>query len=167
MPIHVENWFLDENGNLLAWIPHVTHTSSFYSTMRHCYTGQTKSSHQYTNSEDGITIVDGISIEYEYKIPLTQIKQRKVKWQWHGLYTDIVIEFNIEQHCQEYENIRPPMEKQSLKEINDIIAKLNIEKYFPHNFRVSEGMVLCQFCGEFLADIKKTNYLPGCNGMKG
>lgn len=148
----LEKWHLAENGSLTAWIPHAQHVSNAYLPMRPCYTGETQCSH-----------VDGISIEYGYIIPLTQIKQRKVKWKWEGLYDDnLLIEFNIEQHQQEALNSKHD-QRQTLKEINEIIAKLNTEKYIPHNFRISEGIVLCQHCGELLADLKKTTFVvKGC-----
>ena len=160
MAIQVGKWHLAENGTLSAWIPHTQHVSQAYSPLKSCYTNQTKSSHLY-DVLDGISVVDGITIEYAYTIPLTQLKQRKVKWQWQGLYGDVVIEFNIEQHEQEDINSKPE-QRQSLKDINDIIAKLNAEKYVPHNFRISEGIVLCQHCGELLSDLKKTTGGKGC-----
>ena len=160
MAILVGKWHLAENGTLSAWIPHTQHVSQAYLPLKACYTSQTKSSHLY-DVHDGISIVDGITIEYAYTIPLTQLKQRKVKWQWQGLYGDLVVEFNIEQHEQEDINSKPE-QRQSLKDINDIIAKLNAEKYVPHNFRISEGIVLCQHCGELLSDLKKTTFSKGC-----
>jgi len=163
MAILVGKWHLAENGTLSAWIPHAQHISQAYLPLKPCYTSQTKSSHLY-DVHDGISIVDGISIEYMYILPLTQLKQRKVKWQWQGLYGNIVIEFNIEQHEQEDINSKPE-QRQTLKEINDIIAKLNAEKYIPHNFRISEGIVLCQHCGELLSELKKTTGGKGCYNL--
>ena len=160
MVIQVEKWHLAENGSLTAWIPHTQHVSQEYLSLRPCYTEQTQSSHLY-NVHDGISIVDGISIEYAYTIPLTQLKQRKMKWQWQGLYGDLVVEFNIEQHLHEDSNSKHE-QKQTLQQINDIITKLNAEKYVPHNFRISEGIVLCQHCGELLSDIKKNTGVKGC-----
>jgi|GEM_PF-7067379 len=160
MVIQVEKWHLAENGSLTAWIPHTQHVSHAYLPLRPCYTEQTHSSHLY-NVHDGISIVDGINIEYAYTIPLTQLKQHKMKWQWQGLYGDLVVEFNIEQHLHEDSNSKPE-QKQTLQQINDIIAKLNAEKYVPHNFRISEGIVLCQHCGELLADLKKNTKGKGC-----
>ena len=167
--IQLEKWYLAENGDISAWVPQKLHTSKLYSGLRTsqlkpCYTGKTNGIQQYKTSVDGLSVVDGIAIEYQYIIPLTQLKQRKVKWQWQGLYdNEHVVEFNIEQHMQEYkEEVR-----QTLKEINDIIAKLNEPpkvKHLLHNFRLSEGVVLCQQCGEFLTVLKKekTNVLPPC-----
>jgi hypothetical protein len=93
-----------------------------------------------------------------------------VKWKWQGLYANTytyIIEFNYETHRQEQENA--PMHEQTLLDINEIILKLNTppkEKYQPHNFRLSEGIVLCQHCGEFLAALRKekTDKLPSCLG---
>ena len=156
--ILIKKWHLAANGNITTWVPHNKHNSVTYAPLNACYTGHT----------NGYSTANGIMVDYEYTIPLTQIKKRKVKWQWQGLYTnkndkDLIIEFNIEQHIQE-EIYSKPDQKQSLKEINDIINKLNepvLKKYQPHNFRFSEGIVLCQQCGEFLADLKKAN-LPSC-----
>jgi hypothetical protein len=164
--IQLEKWYLAENGDISAWVPQKVHTSELYSSqLRPCYTGKTNGIQQYSTSADGLSVVDGIAIEYQYIIPLTQLKQRKVKWQWQGLYNNaIVVEFNIELHMQEYKQ----EQRQTLKEINDIITKLNEPpkaKHMLHHFRVSEGHVLCQHCGEFLADLKKekkTDVLPGC-----
>jgi hypothetical protein len=161
MAIQVEKWHLAADGSLSAWIPHTQHVSPAYLSLRPCYTGQTQSSHLY-NVHDGISIVDGISIEYMYTLPLTELKQRKVKWQWQGLYgTDVIIEFNIEQHLPEDSSSKPE-QKQTLQQINAIIAKLNAEKYVPHHFRISEGIVLCQHCGELLSELKKTTGGKGC-----
>ena len=160
MAIQVGKWHLAADGSLSAWIPHTQHISKPYLPLKVCYTGQTQSLHLY-EVVDGISLVDGISIEYMYILPLTQLKQRKVKWQWQGLYGELVIEFNLEQHIQENINSKPD-QNQTLKDINDIIAKLNVEKYIPHNFRISEGIVLCQHCGELLSDLKKTTFSKGC-----
>jgi hypothetical protein len=163
----IEKWHLAENGIITAWVPQKLHTSNLYSALRTsplkpCYTGKTNGIQLYSTSDDGISVVDGISIEYEYSIPLTQLKQRKVKWQWQGLYdTHLVIEFDIEKHIQEYKD----GQSQTLQQINDIIKKLNEPpktEYYPHNFRLSEGIVLCQQCGELLADLKKTTFGKGC-----
>jgi hypothetical protein len=166
MAIQVGKWHLAENGTLSAWIPHTQHVSQIYLPLKACYTGQTQSSHLYEyDVNNGISVVDGITIEYAYTIPLTQLKQRKVKWQWQGLYVaDVVIEFNIEQHIQEDSNSKPE-QRQTLKEINELIAKLNAEKYVPHNFRISEGIVLCQHCGELLSELKKTTGGKGCYNL--
>jgi hypothetical protein len=155
----VEKWHLAENGSITAWVPQKLHTSSLYSALRTsplkpCYTGKTNG----VNSTEGQPQTD--DIEYEYTIPLTELKQRKVKWQWQGIYEDVIVEFGIEQHIYEYTY----QEKQTYKQINDIINKLNEppKAYYPHNFRLSEGVVLCQQCGEFLSDIKKTTFRKGC-----
>jgi hypothetical protein len=157
MAILLEKWHLAENGSITAWVPQKLHTSSLYSALRTSplYTGKTNGVH----SDDGRSAVDGLCIEYQYIIPLTQLKQRKVKWQWQGFYEDIILEFGIEQHIYEYTY----QEKQTLKQINDIINKLNEppKAYYPHNFRLSEGVVLCQQCGEFLSDLK-TTFRKGC-----
>lgn len=151
--IHIKKWHLAPNGNITTWVPHNKHNSLTFKALNECYTGHT----------NGYSTGNGIMIDYEYTIPLTQIKKRKVKWQWQGLYKDLIIEFNIEQHVQEDLHSKPD-QQQTLKEITDIINKLNEpvqQKYQPHNFRLSEGIVLCQHCGEFLADLKKAN-LPSC-----
>ena len=156
--ILIKKWHLAANGHITSWVPHNKHNSVTYEPLNKCYTGHT----------NGYSTQDGIMVDYEYTIPLTQIKKRKVKWQWQGLYTnkndnDIIIEFNIDQHIQE-EMYSKPDQNQTLKEINDIINKLNepiIKKYQPHNFRLSEGIVLCQHCGELLTELKKAN-LPSC-----
>ena len=161
MAIVLEKWHLAENGSITAWLMHTEHVSSKYTVLKKCYTGKTNSSHVY-GTVDGRSVVAGVSIIYEYTIPLTQLKKRDVKWHWEGKYNDLVIEFNIEQHCQETSEDN----KQTLKQINDIIAKLNEPpkaKYQPHNFRLSEDIVLCQHCGEFLSELKKTNF-PACLG---
>jgi hypothetical protein len=166
--IQLEKWHLADNGSITGWVPQKLHTSDLYSALRTsplkaCYTGKTNGIQLHNTSDDGFSIVDGLTIEYQYSIPLTQLKQRKVKWQWQGLYNDIIVEFNIEQHIYEYTY----EQKQTLKEINDIITKLNEPpkaKYLLHNFRLSECIILCQNCGELLADLKKrkTDYLPPC-----
>ncbi len=156
--ILIKKWHLAANGNITTWVPHNKHNSMTYAPLNACYTGHT----------NGYSTDNGIMVDYEYTIPLTQIKKRKVKWQWQGLYTnkndkDLIVEFNIEQHIQE-EIYSKPDQRQTLKEINDIINKLNEpiqKKYQPHNFRLSEGIVLCQQCGEFLTELKKAN-LPSC-----
>ncbi len=156
--ILIKKWHLAPNGNITTWVPHTIHNSVTYAPLIKCYTGHT----------NGYSTENGIMVDYEYTIPLTQIKKRKVKWQWQGLYTnkndkDLIIEFGIEQHIQE-EFYSKPDQNQTLKEINDIIDKLNepiIKKYQPHNFRLSEGIVLCQHCGELLTELKKAN-LPSC-----
>ncbi len=157
--ILIKKWHLAPNGNITTWVPHTIHNSVTYAPLIKCYTGHT----------NGYSTANGIMVDYEYTIPLTQIKKRKVKWQWQGLYTnkndnDLIVEFNIEQHIQE-EIYSKPDQNQSLKEINDIINKLNepiIKKYQPHNFRLSEGTILCQHCGELLADLKTTAIGKGC-----
>ncbi len=151
--ILIKKWHLAPNGNITTWVPHTIHNSVTYAPLIKCYTGHT----------NGYSTANGIMVDYEYTIPLTQIKKRKVKWQWQGLYNDLIIEFNIEQHIQE-EFYSKPDQRQTLKEINDIINKLSepiIKKYQPHNFRLSEGIVLCQHCGELLTELKKVN-LPSC-----
>jgi hypothetical protein len=156
--ILIKKWHLASNGNITTWVPHNKHNSLTFKALNACYTGHT----------NGYSTGNGIMIDYEYTIPLTQLKKRKVKWQWQGLYTnkndkDIIIEFNIEEHVQEDLHSKPD-QQQTLKEITDIINKLNEpiqQKYQPHNFRLSEGIVLCQHCGEFLTDLKKAN-LPSC-----
>ena len=154
--IQLEKWYLDENGDITGWVPQQLHTSDLYSALRtsplkDCYTGKTNGVQLY--SDDGKSAVNGICIEYQYTIPLTQLKQRKVKWQWQGTYNGIIVEFNIENHIQEYKEV----ERQTLQQIIDIIKKLNEPPtYYPHNFRISEGIVLCQQCGELLSDLKKT-----------
>ena len=151
--ILIKKWYLAANGNITTWVPHTIHNSVTYAPLNKCYTGHT----------NGYSTANGIMVDYEYTIPLTQLKQRKVKWKWQGMYNEICIEFNLEQHIQE-EFYSKPDQKQSLKEINDIINKLNepiIKRYQPHNFRLSEGIVLCQQCGEFLTELKKAN-LPSC-----
>jgi len=167
--ILLEKWYLAENGSITAWVPQKLHTSNLYSGLRTsplkpCYTGKTYSSHLYSTSVDGHSVVDGLSIEYEYCIPLTHLKQRKVKWQWQGYYANILVEFGIEQHIQEHKTDQ----RQTLQQIIDIIKKLNEPPKAPHrshNFRLSEGIVLCQQCGEFLVDLKKNAlYLPSCLG---
>jgi hypothetical protein len=157
--ILIKKWHLAGNGNITTWVPHNKHNSKTYAPLNACYTGHT----------NGYSTENGIMVDYEYTIPLTQLKQRKVKWQWQGLYTnkndkDIIIEFNLEQHVQE-EITSKPDQMQSLKEINDIINKLNEPPktiYVPHNFRISEGIVLCQHCGELLSELKKTSPGKGC-----
>ena len=157
--ILIKKWHLAANGNITTWVPHNKHNSKTYAPLNACYTGHT----------NGYSTENGIMVDYEYTIPLTQLKQRKVKWQWQGLYTnkndkDIVIEFNIEQHVQE-EITSKPDQMQSLKEINDIINKLNEPPkaiYIPHNFRISEGTVLCQHCGGLLSELKATGLGKGC-----
>ena len=156
--ILIKKWHLAPNGNITTWVPHTIHNSVTYAPLIKCYTGHT----------NGYSTENGIMVDYEYTIPLTQIKKRKVKWQWQGLYTkndkDLIVEFGIEQHIQE-EFYSKPDQNQTLKEINDIIDKLNepiIKKYQPHNFRLSEGIVLCQHCGELLADLKTTALGKGC-----
>ena len=152
--ILIEKWHLAANGNITTWVPHSKHNSVTYAALNTCYTGHT----------NGYSTENGIMVDYEYTIPLTQLKQRKVKWQWQGLYKDIIIEFNLEQHVQE-EITSKPDQIQSLKEINDIINKLNEPPkaiYIPHIFRISEGTVLCQHCGELLSDLKKTSPGKGC-----
>jgi len=159
--ILIKKWHLAPNGNITTWVPHTIHNSVTYAPLNKCYTGHT----------NGYSTANGIMVDYEYTIPLTQIKKRKVKWQWQGLYTnkndkDLIVEFNIEQHIQE-EIYSKPDQMQSLKEINDIINKLNEpvqKKYQPHNFRLSEGIVLCQQCGEFLSDLK-TTFGKGCANL--
>ena len=169
--ILLEKWYLGADGCITAWVPHILHTSKLYAALRtsplkDCYTGKTHGSHVYETTIDGLSAVNGITVEYEYSIPLTNLKQRKLKWQWQGLYKNMVIDFNLEQHIQETNGHHD--QNQTLKEITDIIAKLNEPpkvKYQLHHFRVSEGLVLCQHCGEFLADLKKekkTDVLPGC-----
>jgi len=162
--ILLEKWHLAANGDITAWVPQVLHNSKPYAELKACYTGRTYGSQVYDISIDGLNAVNGISIDYEYCIPLTHIKQRKVKWQWQGLYDNkVVIEFNIEQHIQETNH--KAVQMQTLKELIEIITKLNEPKYRLHNFRLSEGIVLCQHCGELLADLKKekkTDVLPGC-----
>ncbi len=156
--IIINKWHLAPNGNITTWVPHNKHNSLTFKPLNACYTGHT----------NGYSTGNGIMIDYEYTIPLTQLKKRKVKWQWQGLYTnkndkDVIIEFSIEEHVQEDLHSKPD-QRQTLKEITDIINKLNEpvqQKYQPHNFRLSEGIVLCQHCGEFLADLKKAN-LPSC-----
>ena len=151
--ILIKKWHLAANGNITSWVPHNKHNSVTYEPLNKCYTGHT----------NGYSTENGIMVDYEYTIPLTQIKKRKVKWQWQGLYKDLIIELNIDQHIQE-EMYSKPDQNQTLKEINDIIGKLNepiIKKYQPHNFRLSEGIVLCQHCGELLTELKKAN-LPSC-----
>ena len=161
--ILLEKWHLSENGTINAWVPHSIHHINYYEPLNACYTGRTygRQSTDMTNT---------ITIEYEYIIPVTQIKHRKVKWQWQGLYSDsIIVEFNLEQHIQEYPECKSE-QVQSIKEINEIISKLNEpakKKNIPHNFRLSQGVVLCQYCGEFLTDLKKereknNGYLPTC-----
>jgi hypothetical protein len=63
--------------------------------------------------------------------------------------------------------------KQTREEIDAIVARLAVPEYKKttkhhfHNFRVSAGLVLCNQCGEFLADIKKQKQgetLPACLG---
>jgi len=157
--ILIKKWHLAANGNITTWVPHNKHNSVTYAPLNACYTGHT----------NGYSTENGIMVDYEYTIPLTQIKKRKVKWQWQGLYTnkndkDLIIEFNLDHHIQE-EMYSKPDQNQSLKEINDIINKLNepiIKRYQPHNFRLSEGTVLCQQCGELLADLKTTALGKGC-----
>ena len=155
--ILIKKWHLASNGNITIWVPHNKHNSVTYEPLNACYTGHT----------NGYSTENGIMVDYEYTIPLTQLKKRKVKWQWQGLYTnkndkDLIVEFNIEQHIQE-EIYSKPDQRQSLKEINDIINKLNEPpNYIPHNFRLSEGIVLCQQCGELLADLKTTALGKGC-----
>ena len=139
--ILIKKWHLAANGNITTWVPHNKHNSVTYAELNACYTGHT----------NGYSTENGIMVDYEYTIPLTQMKQRKVKWQWQGMYKDIVIEFNIEQHVQEEMNSKPD-QRQSLK-----------EKYIPHNFRISEGIVLCQHCGELLSELKKTSPGKGCS----
>lgn len=165
--ILVEKWHLAVNGIITAWVSHEDHNSKQFATLKSCYTSKTNGIQLYKTPELGLTIPDRIAIEYEYSIPLIQLKQRKVKWQWQGVYSsledDVILEFNIEQHIQEHN----AGQTQTLKEINDIIAKLNEIKYRPHNFRLSEGSVLCQHCGELLVDLKKkkkTDSLPPCVG---
>ena len=156
--IVIKKWNLAANGHITTWVPHNKHNSLTFKALNECYTGHT----------NGYSTRNGIMVDYEYTIPLTQLKKRKVKWQWQGLYTnktdkDLIIEFNIEEHVQEDLHSKPD-QRQTLKEITDIINKLNEpvqKKYQPHNFRLSEGIVLCQNCGEFLADLKKEN-LPSC-----
>ena len=167
MVIQLEKWYLAENGEITAWIPQDFHTSSSYSGLKACcYTGISNKIQVYCNSVDGLSIIDDeFIIEYEYIIPLTKLKQRNVKWKWQGLYAKQEVEFGIEEHIQE----NKPEKKQTLQEINAIIAKLNEPpkiKYRPHNFRLSEGIILCQQCGEFLADLKKEkpDSLPPCLG---
>ena len=157
--IFIKKWHLAANGNITTWVPHNKHNSVTYEPLSACYTGHT----------NGYSTGNGIMVDYEYTIPLTQLKQRKVKWQWQGLYTnkndkDIIIEFNLEQHVQE-EITSKPDQMQSLKEINDIINKLNEPPkaiYIPHNFRISEGIVLCQHCGGLLSELKATGLGKGC-----
>ena len=155
--IFIKKWHLAANGNITTWVPHNKHNSVTYEPLSACYTGHT----------NGYSTGNGIMVDYEYTIPLTQLKQRKVKWQWQGLYKnekDIIIEFNLEQHVQE-EITSKPDQMQSLKEINDIINKLNEPPkaiYIPHNFRISEGIVLCQHCGGLLSELKKTSTGQGC-----
>jgi hypothetical protein len=153
--ILLEKWHLHANGTINAWVSHSLHHLKYYESLNACYTGRT-----YGRQAENSTIL----IEYEYTIPLTQLKQRNVKWQWQGIYSDdIIVEFNIEQHIQEYPEYKPE-QAQSLKEITAIISKLNEpvkEIYIPHNFRISEGVVLCQHCGELLSDLK-TTFKKGC-----
>ncbi len=152
--ILIKKWHLAANGHITSWVPHSKHNSVNYAPLNKCYTGHT----------NGYSTENGIMVDYEYTIPLTQIKKRKVKWEWQGLYKDLIIEFNLEQHIQE-EMYSKPDQNQTLKEINDIINKLNepiIKRYQPHNFRISEGIVLCQHCGELLADLKTTALGKGC-----
>jgi hypothetical protein len=149
--ILVKKWHLAANGNITTWVPHNKHHSKTYEALNKCYTGHT----------NGYSSVNGI--DYEYTIPLTRLKQRKMKWQWQGFYEDLIIEFNLEGHVQEDPHSKLD-QGQTIQEIRDIINKLNEsvqKKYQPHNFRLSEGIVLCQHCGEFLADLKKAN-LPSC-----
>ena len=152
--ILIKKWHLAPNGNITTWVPHNKHHSKTYALLNKCYTGHT----------NGYSSVNGI--DYEYTIPLTHLKQRKMKWQWQGLYEDLIIEFNLEGHVQEDPHSKQD-QVQTIQEIRDIINKLNEsvqKKYQPHNFRLSEGIVLCQHCGEFLSDLKKKNpnYLPSC-----
>jgi hypothetical protein len=160
-PILLEKWYLADNGTITCWIQQHHYS---YNILKPCYSGKTNGFQIYGTSADGHSVVDGLGIEYEFIIPLTQLKQRKVKWQWQGLYNNtLMIHFNIEQHIQESKH----EQRQTLKEINDIISKLNEPpkaKYILHNFRLSEGIVLCQHCGEFLTELKKekTNLLPPC-----
>ena len=167
--LHFKKWHLDANGHITAWVSHAQHLSPAYQDLKPCYTGRTHSAHMY-DIENGQTVVVGnLMIEYEYTVPLTQIKQREVKWKWQGFYANTyIIEFNYETHRQEQENA--PMHEQTMPQINEIILKLNAppkEKYQPHNFRLSEGIVLCQHCGQFLAALQKEKtdkLLPSCLG---
>lgn len=169
-PILLEKWHLAANGNLTAWLPQKLHMSKLSAAAvilkEACYTGRTHGLHLYNVSSDGTPKeVDGISVEYEYCIPLTELMQRKVKWQWQGLYHgSIVIEFNLEGHIQEHSD--KESDRQTMQVINAIIANLNAPNRL-HNFRISEGTVLCQHCGELLADLKKIKKngggLPSCH----
>ena len=148
-------WYLAENGSITCWLPHNQHVSKCYAALKPCYTGKTHS----------ITRSDGIMIDYEYIIPLTQLrKQGSIKWKWQGMYKDILVKFNFEQHRQEQQSIQESYPEQSLNQLNEIIDKLGKEKHNLHLFRISEGTVLCQHCGELLSDLKKEkkNYLPSC-----
>jgi hypothetical protein len=168
--LHFKKWHLAANGHITAWVPHMQHLSTAFQDLKSCYTGRTHSAHMYDVENGQSVVVGNLMIEYEYTVPLTQIKQREVKWKWQGLYANTytyIIEFNYETHRQEQENA--PMHEQTLLDINEIILKLNTppkEKYQPHNFRLSEGIVLCQHCGEFLAALRKekTDKLPSCLG---
>ena len=159
--IRLEKWHLAADGTITAWVPQKLHHSKSYAPLKDCYTGRTHGLHLYSVSVDGRSEVDGISVEYEYSIPLTHLKQRAVKWQWQGLYNAGVVEFNLEQHIQE--TTPAGHSEQTLKQLTDIISNLNLNatvtKY--HNFKISQGIVLCQHCGELLEDLKKLK-MPGC-----
>jgi hypothetical protein len=164
-PIVLEKWHLAENGYITAWVPKQLHSSKPFAGLKSCYSGNTNGLQIYKTSEDGLSVAPSFVVEYEYIIPLKKIKQWKVKWQWQGVYIDdLILGFNIETHIQEYKD-EP---RQTLKELIDIINKLNEPPKVPHrshNFRLSEGIVMCQQCGEFLADLKKKgDALPSCIG---
>jgi hypothetical protein len=168
----LDKWHLAENGTLTGWVPHNLHGSKQYQQIRSCYNGRTHGSHLYATSDDGHSVIEGVEIEYEYTLQLIYLKQRNVKWKWQGLYdADIVVEFDFERHIQEYQQCKPE-QAQTLKQINDIITKLNEppkEKFQLHNFRLSEGTVLCQHCGSLLSELKlkeKPGYLPACATYK-
>ncbi len=165
-PIVLEKWHLAENGYITAWVPKSLHSSKSFALLKLCYSGNTNGLQIYKTSADGVSVSPTFVVEYEYIIPLTKIKQWKVKWQWQGVYAVdyLILEFNIETHIQEYKE-EP---RQTLKELIDIINKLNEPPKIPHrshNFRLSEGIVMCQQCGEFLVNLKKKgDSLPSCIG---
>lgn len=178
----LNNWFLANNGIITAWVPKAQHCSKAHEPLKHCHTAGRTSSFmkpgdmaQPDNMAMPGDTAKQLSIEYEYTIPLSGMKKISDDV-WCGFYQQVYVEFAFANHKQaqvlginQFMNIG----KQTREEIDAIVARLAVPEYKKttkhrfHNFRVSAGLVLCNQCGEFLADIKKQKQgetLPACLG---
>jgi len=111
--IIIVNWTLSPESIITAWIPKELHMLQSYTKIKECYTGRTT----------GKLIDNRLEVQYEYKIPVTNLAKMidndydKCDVYWQGYYNSHLVAFDF---CTRSKNKK--YASQTIEEIDGIVA---------------------------------------------